>query len=206
MRKYNPRFLTPHKIALALIAVLILGGLIRTLLTKPEKLLRAGTKGAYTLSESVQTSDYLPHNLRNMLPDDMPVYIPKTLQELDPSPIVITETVPPLGKDAVRLNPRRRIDEGPEKSKIGGVFLWSKKQTWPKCDEHDCLLIPALQVRKEDVDNLPFPPEKDLMQVFWCASPYAHKRVYCAKPFVFWQKIDSVYDPRSTNPITLPIV
>ncbi|MCA9070394.1 MAG: hypothetical protein KDA84_15790, partial [Planctomycetaceae bacterium] len=54
-------------------------------------------------------------------------------------------------------------------SKIGGVFLWPRKEPWPTCPEHDdCPFVPALQLCKNDIPRITkFKGNSDLRQVLW---------------------------------------
>jgi hypothetical protein len=55
-------------------------------------------------------------------------------------------------------------------SKVGGEILWPADEDWPLCDEHQCPLVPVVQIRREDVPELGFVGETDLFQLLWCPT------------------------------------
>jgi uncharacterized protein (TIGR02996 family) len=118
-------------------------------------------------------------------------------------PVNIEEAIPSLrgkAKTAVRLHPRP--GEAPiEASKIGGMFLWPKKEPWPVCTVHGNIpYVTALQLRKEDVPELGFPDDTDLFQLLWCPVQHEEDNLYCPKPAIFWRKRLTVTQPRETAP------
>jgi hypothetical protein len=89
-----------------------------------------------------------------------------------------------LAKITVRLHPRRGKPVA-DASRIGGTVLWPADEGWPQCNEHQCPLVTALQLRKEDVPEVGFKRGTDLFQVLWC--PNDHEPGYGPSPQVFWR-------------------
>lgn len=119
-----------------------------------------------------------------------------------PPPIRVEKYLPFLKgqkKPTYLLHPRRGTASR-ESSKIGGVFLWPKKEPWPTCLEHDnCPFVPALQLCKKDIPRITkFKGTNDLLQVLWC--PHDHEPSYCVEPRIFWRRIQSVKDPVEEHP------
>jgi uncharacterized protein (TIGR02996 family) len=118
-------------------------------------------------------------------------------------PVNVEEALPELrgkAKTTVRLHPRP--GEAPvDASKIGGMFLWPKKEPWPVCPIHGNIpYTTALQLRKEDVPELGFPPGTDLFQLLWCPEAHEEEYAYCPKPAVFWRKRSGVKQTLATAP------
>src|SRR5436190_1776608 len=72
-----------------------------------------------------------------------------------PAPPVNVEAALPClrgkAKTTVRLHPRPG-EAAVDASKIGGMFLWPKKEPWPVCPIHNNIpYVTALQLRKDDV-------------------------------------------------------
>jgi hypothetical protein len=88
-----------------------------------------------------------------------------------------------MEKKAIRLHPRRG-ETVPEASKMGSPILWALAEELPTCPEHNCNMIPVLQIRKDDVPDLQFPDGKDVFQIWWC--PRDHPNTYSPEPRVFW--------------------
>ncbi|MCY2965057.1 MAG: hypothetical protein NT069_15720 [Planctomycetota bacterium] len=121
-----------------------------------------------------------------------------------PAPIDVGRLLPniaPLAKTTVRLNPRPGSAAN-DVSKMGGVFLWPKDETWPHCEDHDSAFVAALQLRKEDFPEVEFRPGTDLMQVLWC--PNDHEPGYCPDVRVIWRKRADVVDPVEVHPKPAP--
>jgi len=133
----------------------------------------------------------------------------------------ILAIVPQLADQAVktvRLHPRRGEVAELGASKLGGMILWPKSEPWPCCDEIGPASwdmnsdmprdaphpppIPVLQLRRDDVPELPFPEKTDLFQLLWC--PTEHSATYVAKPLVYWRNARDVVDPRTAPPPTDP--
>src|SRR5262249_62267298 len=117
-----------------------------------------------------------------------------------PPPADVARASPELAGKArttVRLHPRR--GEAPrDASKIGGLFLWPEEETWPVCPEHDCPLVPILQLRKEDVPEIDFKRGIDLLQILWC--PHHHEPGFGPVPELFWRKRAKVKNPVASHP------
>lgn len=113
----------------------------------------------------------------------------------------IAQVVPelsPLRRSTVRLHPRRG-NVPSHGSKVGGLFLWPSAEMWPQCHDHDCPLVPILQLRQQDVPELGFPQGTDLFQLLWC--PHDHMPYSGPEPQVFWRTASSV-----ANPMLSPLV
>lgn|GEM_PF-1341973 len=125
-----------------------------------------------------------------------PVWIATVRRCTTPAPPVnVEEALPELrgkAKTTVRLHPR--LGEAPvDASKIGGMFLWPKREPWPVCPIHDNIpYVTALQLRKEDVPELGFPPDTDLFQLLWCPERHDEDGMFCPKPAVYWRKCADV--------------
>jgi uncharacterized protein (TIGR02996 family) len=117
-------------------------------------------------------------------------------------PLSVEDVFPELrgtGKVTVRLHPR--AGHAPtDASKIGGMFLWPKKEPWPVCPEHEVPYVPALQLRKEDVPELGFPDGTDLFQLLWCPKEHDDENRWCPRPGIFWRKRSAVTDARKWPP------
>jgi hypothetical protein len=86
-----------------------------------------------------------------------------------------------LRRTTVRLHPRAGTPELAG-SKLGGDLAWPAGELWPLCREprvdfdrqradHACH-VGVLQLCKEDVPELGFPPGKDVFQMTWCPRPH----------------------------------
>lgn len=117
-------------------------------------------------------------------------------------PVNVEEIFPELrdkAKTAVRLHPRP--GKAPtDVSKIGGMFLWPKKEPWPVCESCNVPYVTALQLRKEDVPELDFPPDADLFQLLWCPSSHSSDDSYCPRPAIFWRNRATVGETRKQPP------
>ena len=119
-------------------------------------------------------------------------------------PVNVEEVLPELrgkGKTAVRLHPRP--GEAPvDASKIGGMFLWPKNEPWPVCPIHGNIpYTTALQLRKEDVPELGFPPNTDLFQLLWCPEQHDEDDMYCPKPAAYWRKRSGMKQTLKVAPV-----
>lgn len=117
-------------------------------------------------------------------------------------PVNVEEVFPELrgkAKATVRLHPRpgkAPVDE----SKIGGMFLWPKREAWPVCPDHNVPFVTALQLRKEDVPDLDFPPDTDLFQLLWCPNEHEGENRWCPCPAIYWRKRSDVGGTRKWPP------
>lgn len=67
---------------------------------------------------------------------------------------------------AIRLLPCPATKPLPlDASKIGGMILWPKAEPWPAT--RNWKHTPVLQIRKDDVPEVPFPAGMDLLQILW---------------------------------------
>jgi len=119
------------------------------------------------------------------------------------SPVNVEAIVPDVrgrAKTTVRLHPRRG-KAAVDASKIGGMFLWPKKEPWPRCPLHDNLpYVTALQLRKEAVPELSFPLGKDLFQLLWCPEEHEIDYELSPMPQVIWRERGAVREFRKIAP------
>lgn len=120
-----------------------------------------------------------------------------------------------LAKQTVRLHPRPGPEPAPNASKLGGRILWPAEEEWPICTEpewrrdddtsppHEHVYIPALQLRRDDFPELPFPDDTDLFQLLWC--PNDHELTYSPVCKTFWRKEAVVTNPRVQMPSPAPV-
>jgi hypothetical protein len=81
------------------------------------------------------------------------------------------------------------------------MFLWPKREPWPVCPIHgDIPYVAALQLRKEDVPELGFPPGTDLFQLLWCPEQHNEDNMFCPKPAVYWRKRSAVKQALAAAP------
>ena len=126
---------------------------------------------------------------------------------LDVLPELIAQTV-----ITVRLHPRRGSTALAD-SKLEGLFLWPKDESWPTCavGHPDWLkntwavepgvgvtLVPVLQLRADEFPEIEFYPGMDLLQVLWC--PQDHHDVSVAKPFIFWRNTAHINETLESIP------
>jgi uncharacterized protein (TIGR02996 family) len=107
-------------------------------------------------------------------------------------PTNVAEAIPALAAKARRtvcLHPRPGA-AAVDASKIGGHFLWPAAEEWPSCPDHNCPLVGALQLRKEDIPEVGFKRGTDLFQLLWC--PHDHEPGYCPAPEVYWWRRDAI--------------
>jgi hypothetical protein len=97
------------------------------------------------------------------------------------------------GKPAIRLHPRRKANLPPDSSKFGGSIIWPRDEEFPEHPISGLKAVPLLQLRKEDVPEMPFPPSADLMQMLWFP-------VYGDSPLVFWRTLDSLTNTHLLEP------
>lgn len=87
------------------------------------------------------------------------------------SPVDVLEQFPelkPLLRVAVRLHPRFSEEPAPNRSKLGGQFLWPAAEEWPTCTELHVPMQPILQLTADDAaPRFPFRPKSDLFQLLW---------------------------------------
>lgn len=88
-------------------------------------------------------------------------------------------------RETVRLHPTP--GSAPlDASKMGGEILWPEDERWPVCGEHMSVLVPVLQIRKDDVPELGFPADTDLYQLLWC--PTFHREHTGPLSRTFWRR------------------
>jgi hypothetical protein len=97
------------------------------------------------------------------------------------------------GKSAIRLHPRRKVNLPPDSSKFGGSIIWPRDEAFPEHPISGLKAVPLLQLRKQDVPEMPFPPSADLMQMLWFP-------VYGDSPLVFWRTLDSLTNTHLLEP------
>ncbi len=107
----------------------------------------------------------------------------------------------------VRLHPQQGEVADIGASKVGGQILWPENEAWPTClhaehlDDQRPVLVPVLQLRKEDVPELPFPPKTNLFQLLWCPNKWEHDEVRCNPlPRIFWRNSERVKKPIGNPP------
>ena len=119
----------------------------------------------------------------------------------------VTTVVPEVSGDttiAVRLHPQQGEVADLGASKVGGQILWPENEPWPTCshaehlDDQRPVLVPILQLKKEDVPELPFPPKKNLFQLLWCPNRCEHDGLFNPLPRIFWRNSERVSKPIET--------
>ena len=106
-------------------------------------------------------------------------------------------------RTTVRLHPTPGIVPV-SASKMGGFILWPADERWPSCDEHQCPLVPVVQIRKEDVPELGFVGELDLFQLLWCPTFHADDG-FGPRSRAFWRTSRDVVSiaPTPVHPVRL---
>jgi len=92
------------------------------------------------------------------------------------APLNIVALIPELktlARTAVRLHPRPG-DCSVHESHMGNPFLWPVDEAWPHCDIHQCDHVPVLQLLQNDLPDVNFPGDYDVLQLTWC--PHDHNR------------------------------
>src|SRR5215208_4937386 len=90
-------------------------------------------------------------------------------------------------KTTVRLHPRRVEHNLPaDASKAGGLILWPRNEAWPVCDLHSCPYVTVLQLRRDDLPDVPFPEHADLLQLLWCPNDH-DEHGYAPAPRIVWR-------------------
>ncbi|MEV6306364.1 hypothetical protein AB0M02_43620 [Actinoplanes sp. NPDC051861] len=115
----------------------------------------------------------------------------------------------PLARTTVRLHPRPG-DPAAGESSLGGPLLWPAGEPWPMCDgpkgydhfdepaEAEVPLAPVLQILAEDVPELPFPDDADVLQVLWC--PFDHEPFSSPRPQVRWRRRSEIGEVLAVTP------
>ncbi|MFD5435083.1 DUF1963 domain-containing protein [Kitasatospora sp. NPDC127067] len=119
-----------------------------------------------------------------------------------PRPLNVEELFPevaPFRREAVRLHPRRG-EPTCRDSSVGGPLLWPASEPWPECPEHPgSPMVAVVQIHRRDVlDLVPFPEERDLLQVLWC--PLRHDGQWVV-PQVCWRSVREVGEVRPAPPV-----
>jgi len=136
----------------------------------------------------------------------------------------------PLARTTVRLHPRRAHDGTADATKMGGTFLWPLNEPWPAYDESrvdrfvqqllgdgviddggripqgtSIPFAPILQLRAEDVQEMPFPDGADLFQLLW--FPYSLEILEgtsypdsSLEHRIYWRDSKKVGPHRAANP------
>jgi uncharacterized protein YwqG len=95
-----------------------------------------------------------------------------------------------LGLPTLRLHPRRQQNLPPNISKFGGNIVWSRDEPFPEDPYSEMKAVPVLQLRQENVPNMPFMPETNLMQLLWIPQS-SDSTGYDPKLEVFWRKLEA---------------
>ena len=104
-------------------------------------------------------------------------------------------------KTAIRLHPRQRKVEDPRASKIGGHIAWPVDEEVPRCPEDKSPMIAVLQLRKEDVPEMPFPEGKNLFQMLWCPRDLSHEEDRPEPiPAFYWRDSEALVHIRDKLP------
>lgn len=100
-----------------------------------------------------------------------------------------------LARPAVLLHPRHSDEPAADRSKVGGTFLWPDDEEWPVCVRHRVPFAPILQLRQDEIPELPFLSGTDLMQLLWCPRDHGWFDLK-----VFWRSKAGVARPRTEPP------
>jgi predicted DNA-binding WGR domain protein len=139
--------------------------------------------------------------------------IPDLVLRTPPSPIDIEERFPELAAlraTTVRLHPVPCENPPVGSSHMGGRILWPADEPWPATDEKQHPLgdrrtpnrtfVPVVQLRREDVPELPFPDGTDLFQLLW--NPRSHPaHGYGPLPLVYWRRAAEMTELLGEQPI-----
>jgi hypothetical protein len=115
----------------------------------------------------------------------------------------------PFARTTVRLHPRKGSPDAGQSS-VGGPLLWPADEPWPTCGQADLddhpdedagvPLVPVLQLRFEDIPELPFPEGTDILQVLWC--PFDHDPWSAPRPQLYWRRRADIGARREAMPDT----
>lgn len=94
------------------------------------------------------------------------------------------------GLPTLRLHPRRQQNLPADISKFGGNIIWSRDEPFPEDPYSEMKAVPVLQLRQEDVPNMPFMPETNLMQLLWIPQS-SDSSGYDPKLEIFWRKLEA---------------
>jgi len=169
----------------------------------------------------------------DVLPDELGANIAESgkLPTTFRPPFDLSERFPILKpKVSIALHPEPVSNPLPvTASKIGGHFYWPVAEEWPNClrphydfDSDDSgdgssdggLLLedlsihymkPVIQLKKEDVPSVKFPPGKDLFQMLWCTGCHEDNHdPDVVEPMVYWRKMNSKEKLRDSNETASP--
>ncbi len=89
-----------------------------------------------------------------------------------------------------RLHPRFGDEPKPDRTKLGGQFLWPSAEAWPDCPTYRIPLVPVLQLRIEDAPaGFAFKPGTDLLQLLWSPRDPVNGIISSR---VMWRKASSI--------------
>jgi hypothetical protein len=73
-------------------------------------------------------------------------------------------------------------------------------ETWigPEDRRHTGIYLPVLQLRRDDVPELPFPDDSDLFQLVWCSR--LHEGDYQPRIRLYWRRERDITHPRASFP------
>ena len=112
----------------------------------------------------------------------------------------------PLERPAVELGPKPSQGLGDQPaSQLGGPVLWPRQLDWPRRPGGDPF-IPLLQLRQEDFPEIPFPPDRDLLQILWHPQFTERRPVGFLAPStrVYWWKREDLADAAPVQPEAAP--
>lgn len=101
-------------------------------------------------------------------------------------------------RTAVRLRPYPDERVKTASSHMGGRFLGNATDTWPACEHHNTPMIGILQIRKDDVADLPFRGDESVFQLMWC--PFNHMDFACPLVQTRWLTDEEAIDSGTDNP------
>ncbi|WP_432929447.1 hypothetical protein ACQPZZ_05140 [Microbispora sp. CA-135349] len=134
-------------------------------------------------------------------------------------PVDVTKKFPELveyARTTVRLHPRPGTPAVRD-SHIGGPLLWPAGEAWPTCDapildvagnlnqwrpDSPIPLVGVAQFFKRDIPEIPFPEDKDLLQLLWCPNEHQQHDISGPAIQLIWRRTADLIDV-ATGPIGL---